>query len=86
MDKYQTLNTLNGESYPEMVNRVTEFYSELLSNPYKNVAVFAHAGVIRIFKSIVEKKSIDELFSTFKSGYGSVTLLRTKRRIDGLNE
>ena len=77
MDNYQTLPTLNGESYPEMVDRIAAFHSELLSKNYKNVAIFAHAGVIRIFKSIVEKKSIDELFTSFKPEYGSVTVLRT---------
>jgi alpha-ribazole phosphatase len=82
MDNYQTLPTLNGESYPEMVNRISEFYTELLSKKYKNVAIFAHAGVIRIFKSLLEKKSIDELFSTFKPEYGSVTVLRTDGKKD----
>lgn len=82
MDNYQTLPTLNGESYPEMVNRIKEFYSELLSSKSKNVAIFAHAGVIRIFKSILEQKSIAELVSTFKPEYGSVTLLRTEEMRD----
>ena len=73
MDNYQILPTLNGESYPEMVERVSSFYSELISKKYNNVAIFTHAGVIRILKSIIEKLSIDELFSTFKPEYGSVT-------------
>jgi alpha-ribazole phosphatase len=73
MDNYQTLPTLNGESYPEMVERVSEFLNEISEHKYKNVAVVAHAGVIRIFKSLIEKQSINELFKTFKPAYGSVT-------------
>lgn len=73
MDNYQTLSTLNGESYPEMVARVLFFYSGLVSKEYENVAIFTHAGVIRILKSIVEKQPIEELFLTFKPENGSVT-------------
>ncbi len=73
MDNYQVLSTLNGESYPEMVERVRAFYSELVLKKYDNVAIITHAGVIRIFKSIIEKIPIDELFVSFKPDYGSVT-------------
>ena len=72
LDNYQTLSTLNGESYPEMVERFSSFYTDLISNKYNNVAIITHAGVIRILKSIIEKRPIDELFSTFKPEYGSV--------------
>ena len=73
MDNYQTLSTLNGESYPEMVKRVSEFYADLIEEEHENVAVFTHAGVIRIFKSIINKTIIDVLFETFKPEYGSIT-------------
>ena len=73
MDNYQTLPTLNGESYPEMVERISLFYSELNLKEYENVAIFTHAGVIRILKSIVEKQSIDELFTSFNPEYGSIS-------------
>lgn len=73
MDNYQTLSTLNGESYPEMFERISAFYEELKVQKFKNVAIVAHAGVIRILKSIIDKQSIDELFRTFKPEYGSVT-------------
>ncbi len=72
MENYQKLSTLNGESYPEMVERISSFYSELSSGRYENVAIFTHAGVIRILKSLIEKQPIDELFKTFKPEYGSV--------------
>lgn len=73
MDNYQILSTLNGESYPEMVERISSFYSELILKEYKNVAVFSHSGFIRILKSIIHKQPINELFTSFKPDYGSVT-------------
>ncbi len=73
MDNYQTFSTLNGESYPEMVKRVSLFYSELILKEYNNVAIFTHAGVIRLLKSIIAKQPIEKLFATFKPEYGSVT-------------
>lgn len=73
MDNYQTLPTLNGELYPEMMDRVSVFFSRLILKEYKNVAIFTHAGVVRIFKSIIEKQPIEVLFRDFKPEYGSVT-------------
>jgi len=72
MDNYQIRPTLNGESYPEMVKRISEFYAEMISREADNVAIFTHAGPIRILKSIIENESIEELFKTFKPEYGSV--------------
>ncbi len=74
MENYQTLPTLNGESYPEMVKRITSFYEELKNSKLENVAVFCHAGVVRIFKSIIENVPIHELFTNFKPEYGSVNI------------
>jgi len=73
MDNYQKLPIVNGESYPEMVKRVKSFMSEIISDQKLNVAIIAHAGVIRIIKSIIEDQPIDELFKTFKPAYGSLT-------------
>lgn len=73
MDNYQTLPTLNGESYPEMVARVKSFLSEITADKKGNIAIVTHAGVVRILKSLIEKQSINELFKTFKPAYGSVT-------------
>ncbi|WP_346854327.1 alpha-ribazole phosphatase [uncultured Draconibacterium sp.] len=73
MDNYQNLPTLNGESYPQMVERVSAFFNEVKLEENNTVAIVAHAGVIRILKSIIEKCSIEDLFNTFKPEYGSVT-------------
>ncbi|MCY1720120.1 alpha-ribazole phosphatase [Prolixibacteraceae bacterium Z1-6] len=73
MDNYQNLPALNGESYPEMVKRVAAFLDGIKHEKYNCVAIVAHAGVIRILKSLIDKQPIDELFKTFKPEYGSVT-------------
>lgn len=73
MDNYQTLPALNGESYLDMVKRILEFYEDIKECNCESVAIVAHAGVIRIFKSIIENQPIDELFTSFKPDYGSVT-------------
>ena len=73
MDNYQALPTLNGESYPEMQLRISDFLTVLKTGSCTAVAVVAHAGVIRILKSLIEKVRIDELFETFKPAYGSIT-------------
>ena len=75
MDNYQTLPTQNGESYPEMLERVTAFVREIEKSDAKNIAVVAHAGVIRILKSVIEKIPISNLFESFKPAYASVTIL-----------
>lgn len=71
MDNYQTLPTKNGESYPEMVKRVSAFIREVEKLNVENIAVVAHAGVIRILKSVIEKVPISELFENFKPAYAS---------------
>ncbi|WP_346864219.1 alpha-ribazole phosphatase [uncultured Draconibacterium sp.] len=72
MDNYQNLPTLNGESYPQMAERVSAFLNEVKLEENNTVAIVAHAGVIRILKSIIKKCSIEDLFNTFKPKYGSV--------------
>jgi len=78
MDNYQTLPTLYGESYPEMVQRIHEFLEEVKQEKFAQVAIVAHAGVIRILKSLIENVKIAKLFENFKPEYGSVTIFKTK--------
>ncbi len=73
MENYKTSPTSNGESYPEMMKRISEFFSELKKKKQGNIAIVTHAGVIRILKSIIDNVSIDELFRTFQPQYGSVS-------------
>ena len=74
MDNYQHLPTLNGESYPEMKQRVESFLIDLRRMEYKQVAVVTHAGVIRLLKHFVEGVEIDKVFAEFNPAYGSVSI------------
>ncbi|WP_297090546.1 alpha-ribazole phosphatase [uncultured Draconibacterium sp.] len=74
MENYQTMPTKNGESYPEMVDRVTAFVQEITESDAGNCVIVAHAGVIRILKSIIERIPISELFENFKPAYASITV------------
>ncbi|WP_297097343.1 alpha-ribazole phosphatase [uncultured Draconibacterium sp.] len=79
MDNYQTLPTKNGESYPEMVERVSAFIREIEKLNVENIAVVAHAGVIRILKSVIENIPISELFENFKPAYASNTVFEINK-------
>ncbi len=43
---YMHLSATNGESFPIMYARVSEFLDELKKKQYKKVAIFAHGGVL----------------------------------------
>ena len=79
MNNYQTLPTKNGESYPEMVERVSAFIKEIEKLNAENIAVVAHAGLVRILKSVIEKVAISELFENFKPAYASVTVFEINK-------
>ncbi|WP_319499461.1 alpha-ribazole phosphatase [uncultured Draconibacterium sp.] len=79
MDNYQTLPTKNGESYPEMVERVSAFIREIEKREVENIAIVAHAGVIRILKSLIEDVPISQLFENFKPAYASVTVFEINK-------
>ena len=43
---YMHLKATGGESFPILYQRVADFLDELKNKPYKNVAIFAHGGVL----------------------------------------
>lgn len=45
-DDYMHLAATGGESFPELFARVSSFFDELKTKPYRRVAVFAHGGVL----------------------------------------
>lgn len=45
-DDYMNLAATNGESFPILYARVADFLDELKTRPYRNVAIFAHGGVL----------------------------------------
>ena len=45
-EDYMHLQTTNGESFPQLYERVADFLDELKKQPYERVAIFAHGGVL----------------------------------------
>lgn len=66
----------NGESLAEMIQRVENFYIELKQTELQNIAIFTHAGVIRIFEILINKVSSDKAFD-IKIEYGEVIIHTT---------
>jgi len=59
-----------GESFNDMINRVSDFISEIKRLSYQRVAIFTHAGVIRAACIINKKISAAEAFN-YKVEYGN---------------
>ena len=60
----QWIKALDGEDYEEYIERVRVFFLEYLPSLKKNnILVITHAGVIRVFLSIIHKISLQEAFS-----------------------
>jgi alpha-ribazole phosphatase len=64
--------TTNGESFSELVARVKCFLNELKKNPYQNVLIFTHAGVIRAMAILAGIVEIEYAFSDFQIRYGEI--------------
>ena len=61
----------HGESFREMVARVTRFLEEIKSKPYENIAIFTHGGVIRAIWLIINGIDIENAFD-LEVEYGDV--------------
>ena len=71
----QWINALDGELYSAYVKRIEGFFTGFLpANPYENVLVMTHAGVIRVLMHILEKISLEEAFSKSFAYADSITL------------
>ncbi|NQX85827.1 MAG: alpha-ribazole phosphatase [Flavobacteriaceae bacterium] len=71
MEDFVNVSTSNGESYLALQHRVIEFYKELISKPYKSVAIVTHAGVIRALLSYVRQIHLKDSFG-ITVNYGDV--------------
>jgi alpha-ribazole phosphatase len=61
----------HGESFRELVARVTRFLEEIKSKPYENIAIFTHGGVIRAIWLIINHIDIENAFD-LEVEYGEV--------------
>lgn len=72
MDHYLASPCPGGESLPELQARLRSFIAHLNDLSCQHIAVVAHAGVIRLIKSILENQTMDDVFTTFSPAYGGV--------------
>jgi alpha-ribazole phosphatase len=72
MDNYFSLRCPGGESYPDLYKRVSEFIHEL--SPAEDVLVITHSGVLRVFLSIFQNISLQEIFD-YKIDFGDVVVI-----------
>jgi len=68
---YRNVRATNGESFQDQYQRVADFLNELRQKPYKQVAIFAHGGVLinaQIYAGTVKS---EEAFSAL-TPYGGI--------------
>jgi len=74
IDFLQWIEALDGEDYKSYIYRIKEFFfTFLVSLKKENILIITHAGVIRVFLSILHNKSLEEVFSK-KMNYGELII------------
>ncbi len=77
-DFLQWINALDGEPYPQYINRIQTFFTQtLLQTGYNNVLVITHAGVIRVLMHILQEISLETAFS-INFPYSAYTTLESE--------
>ena len=75
----QWVSALDGEAYEEYIQRVKNFFTGFLpANPYENILIITHAGVVRVLMHILQGISLEEAFST-KFSYANYLVLETSK-------
>ena len=72
MDNYATATCKGGESLIDFQKRLADFVDELKAKKVRSIALVAHAGVVCLFKAMVEKITVEEVYSSFKPVYGGI--------------
>ncbi|MCO6026546.1 alpha-ribazole phosphatase family protein [Prevotella cerevisiae] len=68
---YMHLACTGGESFPQLYNRISSFLDELREKPYRQVALFAHGGVL-ICAGIYGKLFTPEEAFEHETDYGGI--------------
>lgn len=71
MNDFVNLAPPNGETMLQMEARILAFWCNLLNQPYKQVAIITHAGVIRILLALQQSIPLQDAF-TIPVGMGEV--------------
>ena len=65
------VRTTGGESFMDLYNRVTDFLNELKQEPYDNVLLFAHGGILVCAQIYTGMTEMSKAFESVPP-YGSV--------------
>jgi len=71
-DNYLNTPATNGEGFPDLYARVASFLDGLKEKPYRNVAIFAHGGVLLCAEIYAGCYPREEAFSHL-TPYGGIT-------------
>lgn len=71
MDNYIHLPCLNGESFIDLHNRVSNFWQDIRNSSTENIAIVAHAGSIRSLLVTLNNEKLENAFN-FNVDYGEV--------------
>jgi alpha-ribazole phosphatase len=74
-DNYMTYSCPEGESFQDLCDRVKCFTEQLKNKQFSKIALVTHAGVIRAFRIIFEKRNPESLFSE-KLNYGDIVIVQ----------
>ncbi len=74
-NNYLHLPTPHGESFEMQFHRVSQFLDELRQQPYENVAVFAHGGILISAQVYAGLVTFDNAFSALLP-YGGITQIQ----------
>lgn len=74
-NNYLHLPTPHGESFEMQFHRVSQFLDELRHQPYENVAVFAHGGILISAQVYAGLVTFDNAFSALLP-YGGITQIQ----------
>ena len=69
MENYITISPPNGESLTELLNRFSNFITEIKVNNYNKVLIFTHAGIIRCAMNLFNQTPLDKVMME-KADYG----------------
>ncbi|MDD4190068.1 MAG: alpha-ribazole phosphatase [Mangrovibacterium sp.] len=72
MDHYLEAPCPGGESYQEFRERVRSFLDDLPGRNTGNIALVTHGGVIRLVKSILENRPMEDVFAAFNPVFGGI--------------
>lgn len=75
LDDFVNLRAPQGESYLDLYERVSEFFSEIIRKNHENIVIFSHAGVIRSIIAHILEIPLKNIF-IIEIDYGSISKIR----------